>query len=314
MRSQTAPQSRGAPWKTAEAKVLIGLIVALGLGEFTARTSGERISADLRHLHQLSDAPARIKSAEEKGEESLLIVGNSLARNGIDRSQVESKFGSVVSFTPDGSSVSQWAWGLRKYFLLKGARPDEIWLMTGRAHLLDFPVSPEKLGGHYVSAGDLLRSLAAQPSGEDRSRLLLGWSSKLFAVRDRVRPIIGYGYLPGFEVAWPAIAALKGDSSGGEKGAGEMVAEPENLDSLGFLVEEAREVGVDIKVFVVPTPAGDSLPEVVRRFLRDESIPFYEFPQLEALGPERFPDGYHLDEKGAEIFTRAIMDVGAKSS
>ena len=139
--------------KGKEKWVVLVLLCLLLVLEIAARLSGSSLSKDLAHLETLPAAASRIAACED--EPTLLIVGNSLARNGIDSELVRKNFPHVEYFYPDGSSVSEWSWALNRYFLEEGAVPDQIWVVTGRGHLVDSSVVPERLGAYWVENSDV---------------------------------------------------------------------------------------------------------------------------------------------------------------
>lgn len=288
--------------------MLLGLGLAMLMLEGASRQLGHRLSADLRHLEGLDEAADRL-ARPGTGDGRLLIVGNSLAREGVDTGWVKRRFSEVEMFVPDGSSVVEWSWGLRKYFLSAGARPDEIWVLTGRAHLLDQPLPPEKLGGYYIGVDDLAAAARAQPDTEGACRLLLGWASRLFAIRDRVRPIVGYRYLPGFAEAWPAVAAPKVARVDGGNASPAGSPDADVTASLRRLLDGAEMIAAPVTVVWVPLPDAYEPPSPVLGTLEARGTRWIDLSRLEGLDGDRFPDGYHLDREGAEIFTSALLEA-----
>lgn len=298
--------------KRNEWKVLLVLVLSLLLMEAFVRCFAGSISIDLRNTLATPKTATRIANAPDEVQ-TVLVVGNSLARCGVDLELLSQGLGQpengqthsveVELFAPDASSVTQWNWGLKRYFANTGSYPDVIILLTGRVHLLDLPTNPETLGAYFVGASDLGEAFKSMKNSEDASRLLLGATSHLLANRDRVRTRIGYSYLPGFEVAWPTLTT--GNDDGGET----TTSEPQNATtkSLERFIATAKESGSDLHVFSVPMPDSYQIPRPVLRLLTETDTPFYDFSSLSGINPKQFPDGYHLDEAGAEIFTQAIL-------
>ncbi|QTN31999.1 hypothetical protein HZ994_06540 [Akkermansiaceae bacterium] len=286
-----------------EWKVLFVLAISLLLMEGLVRCFAGSLSIDLRNTIATPQTSERIARAPGNVR-TILVVGNSLARRGVDTALLGGGEhpAEVEVFAPDGSSVAQWDWGVKRYFANAGAHPDMILVMTGRTHLLDIPASPETLGAYFVGAQDLGAALRSMPDGESSLRLLLGAGSHLLANRDRVRTRIGYSFMPGFETAWPELTAGKepGQPDGREQAVG--------TESLRRLVSTARSMGSDLRVFSVPLPEPYRLPQPVLGFLSETGTPYADLSVVPGITPEHFPDGYHLDEDGAKIFTRAILD------
>lgn len=294
--------------KRNEWKVLLVLVLALLLLEALVRCFAGSLSLDLHNILETPKTATRIASAP-KDVRTVLVVGNSLARKGVDLallSQNTAWSGFTIEpeiFAPDGSSVVQWDWGMKRYFANTDSHPDIILLFTGRVHLLDLQTSPETLGAYYVGIPDLIEALKSMPGSEDALCLFLGRTSHLLANRDRVRTRIGYSYLPGFEAVWPALTAAneaEPEATGGQ-------SPDASTASLARLIATTKEMGSELHVFSVPMPDAYEMPLPVLQLLEKTNTPFQDFSALPGITPDRFPDHYHLDETGAKIFTRAIL-------
>ena len=313
MTANEAHTNPGQPQRN-EWKVLLVLGVCLLATEGMVRSFAGSLSIDLQNTLLLPETAARIARAPD-ADRTVLVVGNSLARCGVDLEILSQDTGWLPDgegqglqaelFTPDSSSVIQWDWGLKRYFGNTGSHPDVILLFTARTHLCDMPTMPETLGAYYVGTRDLGEAYASMPGSEESLRLLLGAGSHLLANRERVRPRIGYSYLPGFEAAWPTLTA------GPDAGIETADRKPQDIgtESLERFIATAREMGSELHVFSVPMPDAYRIPEPVLRVLADTNTAFHDLSDLPGITPERFPDGYHLDEAGSEIFTRAILDA-----
>ena len=295
-----------------EWKVLLVLALSFVLMEALVRCFAGSLSVDLRNILATRQTASRIGNAHDDVQ-TVLVVGNSLARCGVDLPLLGDDTGwppddkrqgvDVELFTPDGSSVAQWDWGMKRYFANAGVRPDVILLLTGRVHLLDLPASPETLGAYYVGTPDLGGAMNSMEGSEDAVRLLLGATSHLLANRDRVRTRIGYSYLPGFEIAWPSLTAM---SLNGVE-ASDWQPEMASTESLERLIATARRMGSDLHVISVPMPEPYDLPETVIRCLERSDTPYHNLSSLPGIGAASFPDGYHIDEPGARAFTQTIL-------
>jgi hypothetical protein len=295
-----------------EWKVLLVLALSFLLMEGLVRCFAGSLSEDLRNTLATPKTAARIARATDEVR-TVLVVGNSLARRGVDLELLNQetgwpkdgkKFGvEAEQFTPDATSAVQWDWGIKRYFANTGSHPDVILIITGRAHLLDFPASPETLGAYFVGAPDLGVALKSMDSSEEALKLLLGRTSHVLANRDRVRTRIGYSYLPGFEIAWPKLTAVNDASAE----APDRQPQTANTESLKRLIATATEMGSDLHVFSVPMPKPYQLPENVIRLLENSKIPFHNLSSLPGIDTDHFPDNYHLDKSGARTFTRALL-------
>ena len=186
--------------------------------------------------------------------------------------------------------------------------------MTGRTHLLD-PARPEteRLGAIYVGGGgDRWRFLREELGGfEARATFVLAAASRLHANRERVRPLLFYHAMPGYEEAVNRInRAAGGGHEAAAEAAGSAVAGlgQEGLRYANLLLDSVEASGAELVVVTAPLPEPWSLPEPVAALLRERSIAVIALGEEAPLPPERFPDGYHLDAEGAAEATRLLAD------
>lgn len=300
-------EQKGQEWKV----LLVLVLIIVGL-EGVFRGLETRLSADVRHLRSLPELAGQIRSRGAR-EETTLIVGNSLARRGIDQEKLKTGLQSAARaetsvfvdfFVPDASSVTEWSWGLRRYFGNEGIDLRRIIVITGKRHLLDRPGDPETLGAYFVGRGDLPDALKATGSHEDAIRLFLGNLSHTAANRDRIRPLVGYRFLPGFEEAWPRLIVAGYEATMDRLGESAGLWE---LNSLRRLLDQAAELKAELLVVAVPLPETYQLPENLAQFLADENVTIIDLSTIPGVNDANFPDGYHLDREGAATFTEALL-------
>jgi len=306
--------------KRNEWKVVLLLLMSFLLLEGLVRNFAGSLSLDLLNIIATPKTAARITSAPEDVR-TVLVVGNSLSRSGVDLKQLSEGDGwpqdgkklrtQAELFAPDGSSVAQWDWGVKRYFANSGARPDVILLFTGRVHLLDQPVTPETLGAYFVGAQDLPAAARSMRGNDDAISLVVGATSHLLANKDRVRTRIGYSYLPGFEAAWPVLTA--------GRDIGPKATQPEpskegadpsdagTVEALKRFIATARSMGSELHVISVPMPEGYQVAAPVRRLLAETKTPLHDLAVVPGITPDLFPDHYHLGPAGAKLFTEAIL-------
>lgn len=285
---------KGEEWKVLMALGLLILCLEMG-----ARAFGSSLSKDLRHLESLPAAAERLR---ESGRDGLLIVGNSLAREGIDGTTVGQDYPLVERFHPDSSAIVEWRWGLGRYFLQEGAVPAEIWLVTGRSHLAGSLVTPEKLGAYFVGHSQIAEALRSLPGTEERLRFVAGYGFRLMGIRERVRPLVGYRFFPGFEAAWPELVKGRAPDPQEEKGKA-----PQNLESLERFLAISRQRDIVVTVILVPLPERYGLPHQVEQLLDEAGVRVIDLTQVPGLSRTHFPDGYHLNSEGARLTTEELL-------
>lgn len=281
------------------------LVFLLGL-EVAARVFEERLSKDVSHLRSLPAQAARLREATG-GQYKVLIVGNSLAREGLDQQQLqrglEARLGRPVvlaAMHPDGSRIEEWRYGYRRYFDAAGSRPDVLLLCTGRAHLLDGLRDLDTVAAFHVAWQDWPAFLREQQLGmEGFCQAAAARVSRLFAHRRRVQPLLFYHGMPRYEAT---VNLIQASAQRAARGAGST----ETARALSVLLQSCRAAGTRVAVLTVPLPEPYDLPEVVKSVLRDEGAACLDSPP--SMPPERFPDGYHLDAEGARIWTRTLLE------
>lgn len=313
---------------SAEKKILIILAVGLVCLEVGTRVVEPYLSKDLAHIRTFSDLSERLAPPlAESGDRGsvVLVLGNSLARFGIDEEILraglkgaEGQLPAMGFMTADGSGIAEWAWGYRRYVLNSGARPDLVILVTGRLHLVD-PLPQnlliQYLGAFFVDARDRRKFISENPVGaEKRLDFLLATQSRLAVDRARLRPLLFYRTVPGYEIAVNQINEALGGGVAGvsldNDSTDTMSGNPQEgqTDALNLLIDSVRESGSRLVVVTAPLPDAYSLPEVVAANLEARDVTLVPLGKTLRLPSERFPDGYHLDETGAQEFTKLLLE------
>lgn len=288
-----------------ELRVLAVLLAALLGLEVTTRVFEGRLSKDVNHLRSLPAQAARLRSAPAD-HYKVLILGNSLAREGLDQEELKRGLEAAVgrpvmlaAMHPDGSRVEEWRYGFRRYFDAAGSQPDLLLLCTGRAHLLDGLRDLDTVAAFHVSWRDLPDLVREQQLGVDAlCQAAAARVSRLFAHRRRVQPLLFYHGMPRYE---PTVNLIQASSQKAARAGGAN----ESVRTLTALLQTCRAAGTRVAVLTVPLPAPYDLPDTVKAVLQVEGVPCFDSPP--SLPSERFPDGYHLDREGAAIWTRALL-------
>lgn len=290
-----------------ELRVSIALLLALLGLEAAARLFETRLSKDVAHLRSLPAEAARLRDAPSDSCK-VLILGNSLAREGLDRERLtrglEARLGRPVvlaAMHPDGSRIEEWQYGYRRYFEQTGARPDLVLLCTGRAHLLDGLRDLDAVAAFHVSWRDLPGFVREQKLGVDGlCQVIAARTSALFAHRRRVQPLLFYHWMPRYEQTVNLIQAA------GQGTARRSAATEEGARAFLGLLQTCRTAGTRVALLPVPLPEPYELPAgVVEAAQLGGAFTLGPPPRLPA---RHFPDGYHLDAEGAALWTAALLE------
>ena len=302
-------------FKTDEGRVVLAVLVVLGVVELFFRAAGHRLSQDVAATEQIAKTAAQMSAAPKP---RLLIVGNSMAREGIDPALLESELKaakgaaapSVFISYPDSSHAFVWDYLLEKNFLRSDGRPDEVILVTGRQHLLDSPGNHSHMGAYYVSWSDAPRYLREDAPGFDaRAEFLLGRLSATYSMRARVSPRVFDAILPHYQENWVILnrAALAGKgvalSGNNETGA---------TRHLGHLARSLKARGVRLTIVAAPLPYAYTISPPVLSALKELDVPLIDLNPIAGIDGSSFLDADHLNASGKAIFTRALAKALAR--
>jgi hypothetical protein len=294
-----------------EFKILLCLACLLLVLEAGARVFETLLSKDVQHLRELPAQAEKLRAASQDAFK-ILVLGNSLARCGVDvplltkelKQQLQREV-VVAVMHPDGSRVEEWAYGYRRFFQQAGAVPDVVLLITGRVHLTDQLKSVSDMGAFYVSGQDTGFFAQSSLHGiEDTSRFWVARASALFAHADRVQPLVFYRFVPGYDATAQGInqSASRALTAGSPH-----AAKPLTCQTLAFFLDGSKPSGARFLIASAPMPEPYSLPVEVMETATRAGASVVEAGKTLALPVERFPDRYHLDDPGAEAFTRFLL-------
>ena len=284
--------------------VLLAFVVAVAVfAEIAARYVFPRISRIESRIRSDERQVATIRSSGPFSPPVLLLVGNSLLLQALDYPKIQSEMAPdarVVRFVIENTEYLDWYYGLRHLFDL-GVKPSTVvvCLSIGQA------VSSRTLGDysahHLFGVSQLLP--VAHDAGMDATRtsslVLAHWSS-FYANRATIRNFILNRTAPGYAAAMHTTADNTKETLPSDE---ELIAKARNR--IRGMQQLCRQYGVQL-VILIPPALGphDSLlasaAELEETNIEDP-IPFG------SLSPEFFhADRFHMNEKGAAVFTDAL--------
>lgn len=300
--------------RITESKVLLMLVLILGLLEIGARVFEVHLSKDVKHIRSLPAVALGLKSAPDE-RLKVLIIGNSLSRDGIDQpllkdglQKLSGREVEIAAMYPDGSNINQWVYGYRRYFDQTGAVPDLVLIGTGRPHLLDSPADADRLSAFYTSLTDLPHLLGQQQGDvEAISKAMLARSSMLFAHRGRVQPLVFYNLVPGYTETTQTLSVQR-DPAPEASVSSVQNAPQESCTTLAELLTTFQSQPAT-RAFIVTIPMTEpyTLPECVQKTGRSHKTHILNEGAAMRFDASHFPDGYHLDKTGAAEFTTVLL-------
>jgi hypothetical protein len=283
--------------------LLATVLLTLVSVEAITRIAFDRVSkVQIREMSQRR-ALLTVKEAPATDDPSVLVLGNSLMLDGTDvqllRREMQPKYTPVPYFVL-GTEYYDWFYALRRLFA-EGVRPRYVVL----------GLSPNQLGSTYIRGDYSSRYLflavdlpaIARQTGMDlttTSGFILAHFSEAYSTRDVTRGFLMGRFLPQVEeLLHNRLGTGKAPEFDREKlrslAAQRLVA----LDQL------CRDNGARFILVIPPTSQkGDN---VVQGVGREKSIPvLVPVPSPDFDASDYQADGFHLNEKGAEIFTARL--------
>jgi hypothetical protein len=307
--SESIPHSapgrrRGKRIRFATIALIASVVAVTVFSEIASRYAFPRIShIEARIRGDERQVAAISSSAAAPSAPVVLLVGNSLLLRGLDYPRIQTEMTpdvQVVRFVIENTEYLDWYYGLRHLFA-SGVRPSTVvvCLSIGQA------VSSRTLGDysarHLFGVSELLP--VAHDAGMDATRtsglVLAHWSS-FYSSRATIRNFILNRTAPGYAAAMHSIADnIKETLPPDEELVAKARAHTQALQQL------CRQYGVELIILVPPSLGryNDLLVSAaeLEHVKVDDPLPFG------SLGPEFFrPDGSHLNEKGAMVFTEAL--------
>ncbi len=274
-------------WGCAEAVSVVGL-------EHISKIHG-RILREGRAAEQVRGAP--------RGQpETVIFVANSLFLEGVDfpklRTQTSGKL-DASRYIVEGTAYYDWYYGLRRLFR-SGMRPDAVVLCLNPPHLLSDSIRGDFSARFLFDAVDIWpvsRDTRANLSAT--SGLYLAHFSNFYATRNVLRSVFTGKVAPAVGVMWSTSifsdAIARPDSEAIPVMRERLVALKRLCEDNGarfsFLIPPTRQLG-DTAIVAAGKQAG---------VLVMRPVPNY------SLGTEYYQDGFHLNTRGAELFTRMLV-------
>lgn len=275
------------------------LMVELGL-----RLTEERLSLDVRHIRTMDEVVAEL---DESSGPTMLFIGNSLTRHGVDFDLVKEVLASsgaeewsVAVIHPDDTMVLDWLYLYDRYVIEQDAVPDVVVIGFAAWHLDDRPVTRAqsyRLGRYFVSdrmLGDLVGNELS--SLTERMNVLLARHSAAFAARERISRRI-LSLLPSFPDSAQRVNDLLQDARRGE-------SSKKTFERLERLITLVQESGAELVFVAMPIRSGYDLDPELMRTLEGGGAHLIDLRSIPGLTADMFLDGLHLLPEGAELYSR----------
>lgn len=289
-----------------EGRVVMFLVLCVLLAEGGMRMIEKQLSKDIEHIRSLPEVARKMRDHDGK---KVLFIGNSLTRCSIVPDILREQMvrsgahnPALFFFIPDATSAGNWDYGFRRYFLNAGAVPDEVFIGTGPRHLADRTGGDaSRLGAFYVPQDQIVRAMRQDvPGWEQKCEFMLARFSILYASRSKVKPRVFGPMIPDYFDMEQWVNDQRNSGSREESTAADSFL---HLDALLELLQREK---VSAHVFTIPQPKHYDLDDEARNIIGARGARLHHLANLPSISITHFNDGYHLDAKGAEIFSHAL--------
>jgi hypothetical protein len=272
--------------------------------EVAMRIALPRFSETLQRESRDYSAAVRLRPAMPGGSRSVLVVGNSLLLEGIDRARLTQAMGpayDAVLYPIEATTYLDWYFGLRKLFA-QGARPALLVLCLSATNMLSDATEGELFAHTLMRLEDLSAVVRASHLNlMSASTYFFANRSALLADRAYLHNGLMSRWLPNADVLaryLPIQHPAPLDIGAG--GAARVV------DRLETVRELSAIHGADFVFLVPPSPDRADPAEAIRSVAGRAGICVL-IPYVPGEMPHTsFRDGFHLNPDGAARFTERV--------
>jgi hypothetical protein len=298
------PLAKSSQFRCATIAVMSMGLLALLSAEALSRYAFPRVSQIEGRIASDEREAMSVGAPALGAPPTILLAGNSLLLNGLDYPRIRKEMSPdarVVRFVIERTDYLDWYYGLHHMFE-SGVRPAAVVLCLNLGQTVSSEILGDYSARHLFGVSDLLP--VARQAGMDATRtsgmFLAHWSA-FYASRATIRNFILNRSDPPYAAAMHALAdsAIRPFPPDDE-----LVREARGrLDAIRQL---CRRYGVDLVLLIPPSLTRQN--ELLASAATLQNVDF-DFPlPFGTVGPQVFQaDRSHLNEKGAAIFTEAIV-------
>jgi lysophospholipase L1-like esterase len=288
--------------------LLLAALLAYLLGlEVAMRTVLPRISETQRRMAQDARAVALLQPQSAAGAHTVLLVGNSLLAQGIDRQRLQQGMRpdyAVTYYPIEGTTYLDWLYGLRRLFA-EGARPAAVVLCISGRQLLSNDTFGETFARRLLQVHDLPDLVrVAHLNMMSASAYFFANKSAWLGARSAFRDGLLQKWLPRSDLLAARLTPvdplplLVNDQT--------LRRAVERLSDLQAL---AAKYGAEFVFLLPPTLNTNDISPVLASRARSVHIPVLVPYRPGEMPRDKFVDGFHLNSQGATDFSARVAPV-----
>jgi hypothetical protein len=284
---------------------VIRLLLACVLVCLAVEAGAALLFRRISHIEGRRESEYRAALAIRRGQDhhrlSVLLAGNSLLLEGVDFPRLQKEAGPDLELrriVVENTSYLDWYYGLRRVFKL-GAQPDVVVLVLSPIQLISRSTDGDYTAHLLLDSRDMVE--LARDTGADRNRLssiALSNASFFYGTRAEIRTWILGRILPRLSSLtqfFHAKPPLPSPSAIREVAASRLA----QMNRL------CRKHEVRLIVVVPPTPENRGTSEVLQA-AADTGVVAVLPVSPGILAESDYSDGFHLNSRGAGVFTPAL--------
>lgn len=280
---------------------LLGYFLTL---EIAMRAVVPRISAMERRQRDDFRSVLTLRPTTAAGAESVLVVGNSLLLEGIDRDRLQHLMGSQyqVALLPiENTTYLDWYFALRRLFT-EGARPANIVLCMSAAQMLSDATDQDRFAYSMMRLGDTLEvARAAHLNATTTTDYFFANLSAWLGLRAGLRNAVLHKWLPDAnELADTLVLRPSSPVTLGPRDALRILTRLEAIRNL------ARARGAELLFLAPPLLTQDNVWPSVQASAARLGISVLVPLRSAEVSSLDFSDGFHLNATGAALFTDRV--------
>ncbi len=236
----------------------------------------------------------------------VLVLGNSLLAAGIQFDRVHQALLPDIDakrFVVEDTQYYDWYYGMRMLFS-KGARPDVVVLVLNSRQLVSLRIRGDYSAYQLIQAGDILRaSRDLELSNTQASSLAFANISAFFGLRSEIRKLVA-------GIIFPDLPALMTKMTRQQLTPMDdeivFATTAKRLETLRGLAAEWKS---RVIVLIPPAAATNRADTAVQRAGRAAGVQVLLPVAGGSLQADHYSDGFHLNERGAEVFTASVIEA-----
>jgi hypothetical protein len=284
----------------AIAVLLTGLFLYCATLEFVTRRGFSRVSRIQRRIYLDLTAARSLAPRVSNEQPTMLVVGNSLLLDGVDRASLKKELSPnfQVTFLPvENTQFEDWYFGLRRLFA-EGSRPSIVVVCLSTRQMMSRATDGEYFAYYLMQGRDLLVvKRESQLDNTMTSAYFFANRSDWLGSRAQIRNWLLQAIMPNFEHLigfFPGKTPLMPPKE-------QVVAGV--LPHLLALDQLCKSNGARLVVIVPPSLSRDDASAEVQDSAAREGIPVLVPLRHTDVTPDDFHDGFHLNARGAARFT-----------